>query len=317
MYRLIRYYNQNRKKIWTIIAIVVFAIIIIHILDDIAKEQKSPNIEGYNTTEQTSVQSNYNYSIMSDKQISSSKSAINNKLIEQFIQYCNNGEVENAYNLLTNECKERLYPTLQDFINIYHSQVFKTTKTYSIQSWYSEDVNTYKIRILNDMLSTGTYDNSEIIEDYYTIIESEQGSKLNINGYIGRIEINKFKKYANIAIALLSKDVYMDYEIYKIKIQNGSDKNIMIDSKERTTTSYLTGENGTMFSAYMFELANQDLIIEKESDSVIEIKFNKMYNPEVQVRSITFSDIVMDYQQYQNTENKNEYTNRINITIDI
>ena len=39
MYRLFRFYNQNRKIIWTIIGSIVFGFLIIQLLNNIAKVQ--------------------------------------------------------------------------------------------------------------------------------------------------------------------------------------------------------------------------------------------------------------------------------------
>ena len=318
MYNLIRYYNQNRKKIWIAIAIVVFAIIIIQILNNIAKESRQVSLTNSNKVKQTSRQDNYNYSVMTEKKVDSSTSTTNNKLVDQFFEYCNNGNIEGAYNLLTDKCKELVYPTLEEFVNYYHSQIFKTTKTYSMQSWYTDDTsNTYKVRILDDMLATGTYNNSEVIEEYFTIVQENNEAKLNIKGYVDSLDINKNKQTAGISITLLNKDAYIDYEIYTIKIENNTDKIIMLDSKEKSSTSFVKGENNAEFSAFMYELADEDLILEASQNKTIKIKYNKMYNPEVKIVSITFSDIINDYNEYKNTERKKDYINRTNVTIDM
>ena len=39
MYKLLRFYNQNRKKLWFIVAIIVFVLIIIQLLNNVAKQQ--------------------------------------------------------------------------------------------------------------------------------------------------------------------------------------------------------------------------------------------------------------------------------------
>lgn len=41
MYKLLRFYNQNRKKLWFIVAIVSFCIVIIQLLNNVAKQSKS------------------------------------------------------------------------------------------------------------------------------------------------------------------------------------------------------------------------------------------------------------------------------------
>lgn len=318
MYNLIRYYNQNRKKIWIAIAIVVFAIIIIQVLNNMVKNSTKVSTSTSSASKQTSRQDNYNYSVMTEKEVDSSTTKINNKIVDQFFEYCNSGNIEQAYNLLTDKCKELLYPTLQDFANDYYSQIFKVSKTYSMQNWYTEDnSNTYKLRILDDMLATGTYNNSEVIEEYYTIVNDNNETKLNIKGYVASKEFDNTNQTEGTTITILNKDAYIDYEIYTIKIQNNTEKAIMLDSKEKSTTSYVKGDNSTEFSAFMYELADEDLILEKGETTTVKIKYNKMYNPEVEITSITFSDIIKDYEEYKNTENKKNYESRMSVTIDI
>ena len=314
MYRLIRYYNQNRKKVWIAIAIIVFGIILLQVLNNLAKEQRNSNTN-YNATNQTSIQDNYNYSIMSEKKVSKTTSSVNNKIVEQFFEYCNNGDIQNAYSLLSNDCKEVLYPSIDIFTNNYYKQVFKTAKTYTIQSWYSDKVDTYKVRILEDMLSTGVYNNSEIIEDYYTIIDSDDGIKLNINGYVNREEINKENSENGVNIKIISKDSYMDYEVYNIEIKNNTENDILLDTRKNSNTTYATGENSTKYTSFIYELAEDELIVKSQKTKKLSIKFNKMYNPEREIGAITFSDIILNYEQYKTINNN--YINKQIIKIDM
>ena len=103
MYRLIRYYNQNRKKILWIILIIVFIIAIIQILNFFAKKNN-----GSNNSKKESVVSNITYSnaVTSNKssvtgsEISQDKLKKDTDIIDTFFNYCNEGDVEDAYELL-------------------------------------------------------------------------------------------------------------------------------------------------------------------------------------------------------------------------
>jgi len=75
-------------------------------------------------------------------------------LISSFISYANNGRIEEAYNLLSEESKEINFPTVQAFANNYHSRIFSEYRLYDIQMWIMDVGTTYRVRFLPDILSS-------------------------------------------------------------------------------------------------------------------------------------------------------------------
>ena len=53
------------------------------------------------------------------------------------------------------------------------------------------------------------------IIDYYTIVGSDQDSKLNINRFIRKKTINKANVSEGVVISVIDKTVFYDYEVYK------------------------------------------------------------------------------------------------------
>ncbi len=95
--------------------------------------------------------------------------------IKKFINYCNSGETEKAYDMLTNKCKEDIYPSLQDFIDYYYLRKFNIPKNYTITKYNSY---IYKVELKESCVSTGKIE-AESIQDFIII----QDNKLNINVY--------------------------------------------------------------------------------------------------------------------------------------
>lgn len=304
MNRLIRYYNQNRKKVWITIGIVLLAIIVIQLLNYFAKTNKKNTQSNKQNTVIASVAQEKGYAIMSDTQVDTSKNKTNNQIIEQFILHCNNGNVNEAYDLLTDECKEVMYPNLNMFIENYYQKVFKGKRTYDAQSWMVDrESTTYKVRIMEDMLDTGNYKESGVIEDYYTI----KDNKININKYIGREQIGKTRNQEEVTITIVSKDMYVDYEIYHITANNKRKTSIALDSKETTSGTYLIGnKKRTTYSSLIHEIDLSELLVKPSEEKELKIKFNKMYDPEISINSINFMDMLLDYGQ--NTQKKSEMT---------
>lgn len=311
MNRIIRWYNKNRKIFWLTIVVVIIVISVPRALNEYAKSKKDVSSSVNNTT----IYSNKNYSIISEKNIEEEKNTKNTTLIDEFIKYCNNGNIKEAYEILSNECKELLYPTLNDFKDKYYNNIFQNKKSYDVQAWFSSgSYYTYKINLKEDILSTGNVDLSSM-EDYYTIVYENNNYKLNINSYIGNVEINKSDETDEVKISVLSKDIFMDYEIYNINVENRTGKSVLLDSLENTNNMYLEDSGELRYDAYSHELVVEELRVRAVKD--ISIKFNKKYTTEREIEKIVFSDIILDYDTYTTYNNKPDYKDRIKMEIEL
>lgn len=308
--RLIRYINQNRKKIILIIGIIAGIIIVIQLLNAFAGKQleKNSKADNTNTTSQNIYQPNK--TVLTNTTVEETQAKENTEIIEEFVQYCNNGEIQKAYDLLTDECKEIFYPTIDRFSSNYYKKIFNNKKIYNIQSWMSgNDCYTYKIKYLDNILSTGEYSSSDTLEDYITIIKKDNEIKLNINYYVKRQEINKSKEKDGVVINVIQKDIYMEYEQYTIKVTNNTDEGILLDSLETVNGIKLLGKNDVEYQAFTNELSNYDVKIPSKNTKAVNLKFSKEYNPQREVASIIFSNIILNAKDYKEKNN-----NEINVT---
>lgn len=285
---IVRWYNQNRKIIWVAILTVVAVIGLIQTLNSYYKNKaKDEN----SSTNSTTVYDTPNYSVITREQIDEKTSEKSIDLIGEFFNLCNNGQIEKAYNLISTECKEELYPTLGDFETYYYNKIFTEQKSYDSVLWInSAGRNTYKIEIMADLLATGQKENMPI-EDFYTIIYENGEYKLNISNYIGKKEINTSKKQNNIEINILDKRMYIDYEIYDIQIQNNTGNRLIFNTKEHSNSIYLQDENELKYIAFLNEIPNSELEIINGITKILEIKFNRGYKPTINIEKIVFGDI--------------------------
>lgn len=295
MNKLTRFYNKNRKIIWSALFILVIIISVPKALDNYVIKQKELNQSSSNENI-TTTSGNKDYSIISGETVKKETNIQNNIIISNYIDYCNNKKVEEAYSLLSNNCKEKLYPSMQDFYNDYYNNVFSDKKIYDIQAWYTNNnCYTYKVDFKEDILSTGNTDVSSM-EDYYTIVIENGENKLNINSYVQTEEINKQNEINEVKVTLLSKDIYMDYEIYNLVVETKTEKPIYLDSLENTNTMYLTDSEGLHYYAYNHELVKEELRVRGIKN--VKIKFNKKYTTKRQLTSIMFSDIIPNSDNY-------------------
>lgn len=309
----------NRYKILGVIVVIILLFGIIQIMNQYAKQQLQKS-ETQNNTITNEINNNKQETpVIIGKEVSPENQQINHTIINQFISHCNNQKIEEAYNLLTEECKEQIFSNnIQNFQKDYVDLIFKTKKTYTLKNWISKQYDTYKIRIIEDILQTG--DASSIqnaIEDYYTIIYKNNEYRLNIKGYIKREDINQQIQKNDIKITVLSKDVYTDYEKYNFKIENDTNNTVCIDTKKNGNTMYLLGENDRKYNSYYYELEDARLLINKGNIKTLSIKYNKIYSNQIRMTKIIFEDIILNYEEYKNIGNKEQYQNKLKIEIEI
>ena len=301
MNKISRFYNKNRKIIWISVFVIVFAISIPRALNNYAIKQNEQKRSSSNVNI-TTTSGNKDNPVISGgtPQIETTKQ--NKTVIDSFIEYCNNGSVDEAYKLLSNNCKEKLYPTIDEFKERYFDNIFKNKKIYDAQAWYnSNGCYTYKINLSEDILATGNANGSSI-EEYYTIVNENGENKLNINGFINSEEINKKNENDNLEIAILSKDIYMDYEIYNLNVKNKTRNALVLDGLKDTNTMFLLDNNGLHYYAYNHELVKEELRV--RSSKNISIKFNKKYTTKSKMTKISFTDIILNYDNNETEANK-------------
>lgn len=173
MNNIIRFWNQNRKKIIIGIIAIVFLILLTQTLNEVAKQQKENRAN--QVKENKTIPNLPTQSIITGEKIDVSTTENNMEIIEKFVKYCNAGKIEEAYELLTQDCKEEQFPTLEDFKNNYYKLIFTEKKLYEAKNYRNFSGSyTYEVKFYNDVLSQGKVSTTEIYTDYITIITKEK-----------------------------------------------------------------------------------------------------------------------------------------------
>lgn len=299
MFRKLRqYYYNNKNMIWIVIGMAIFIIVIIQLLNYIVKNRNEEILSNTNANA-NNIASNETYlpsttsSIISDSNVSEKDLKEDSDIIEEFVNYGNSNDVEGAYNLLSQDCKDEMFSTLDRFYNNYFQGVFSEKRAYDLETWDSTgNRTTYRIKYLNNVMATGTI-NEEFIEDYITVIEENNEKKLNINQFINKVDLDKKASKDGLDVSVTGKYYYYDYEIFEITFQNNSEQTVVLDSKEDTETVYVKDSNNVRYSWFGNEIANEYLTINPGESRTLKIKFNKMYNRERQDETINFTDLLI------------------------
>lgn len=299
---IIRYYNQNKKSLWIICAVIVIIIMAVQmtvfVSNQSAEEErkqankgKTPSVEEYKDNPDISVE-------IKDEEVKDEKSLI----IDQFIRYCNSGKVQEAYNLLSTSCKNNVYPTLEKFTKNYYDSIYTGTKLYSKESYV---LGTYKVKLYDDILSTGKTSGTNI-EDYFTIVTENGETKLNISRFVKEEEPGIVAEGNNLKVEVKKKIVYKECTEYVLDIKNLTDKDIMLDSLNNPKSVYLT--NGSVnYYAALNENTINDLTLYSNVVKQIRIKFQIEYNGTSNPDKMIFSNIVLDKNLYDSTEMKSSF----------
>lgn len=303
MNKLIRFYNQNRALVISIIFCIVLILIIIQVLNSFVKEGIEENknrtiIENEESTkDNTDEIKASNVSAITGEEVKNNES--NLELIKEFVENCNNGKIENAYNLLSADCKALLYPTLERFKIDYIDRIFYMNRIYSLENWYTTSAfDTYYIKYTEDVLATGNTNSRDNYNEYITIINYTNGKYINVGNYVGTQRINMSKEENGIKVQVNKMHMYIDYTILDITVDNSTLNTLCIDTKEKLNTTFIYDRNDVRYTAFLNEIADVELQIKGKQNKNLEIKFNKRYNPESRdIIGFTLKDIVLNYGQ--------------------
>ena len=299
--QIAEWYIRNKEKIISVaifFGLIAIVSIIVGILSRINRNEETGNIEEGIFKEQeqvanfTDIYVESGESVITGDDITETQKTMLN-YVNDFVNLCNSQKVEDAYNLLSDDCKEELYTSIDLFRDNYYNVIFNQKRNISVELWID---NTYKVTFEPDSLSTGIYSTENTVQDYISVVNNGNDEiKLNINGYIGRGEINKEKETNSLSLTVLRKDTYMEYEKYTYRIKNNTNNTILLDDKNSTNNTYLEDERGHKYTAYLHELNPAELTITPGETKEVTIKYYNRFSSEKNIRSVVFNEVILNY----------------------
>ena len=291
--KLIRFYNRNVKKIWTVIIVLVFLFSVRNILNDFYKNRNAEIAKrNQNKVVKQDNYEKHSESLVSGKKVSENYQDKFGKLIDEFLKHCINHEPESAYTLLSNDCKSVFYQTEEIFQKKYYEKRFKGDKKYNFQSWTSDNEYVYLVKVFDNMLTTGKSSEKGYIEDYITVVKEGEEYRLNVNAFINKkIRDKKVSISEGISIKVKNSFIFMDYEIAEFEIINKSNNELVVDSKERTDSIYLLDDTNIKFEALTYENEESEFKVYPNEKKKIKIKYTNPYRDNKSVKKFIFDDV--------------------------
>ena len=209
------------------------------------------------------------------------------EVIAQYIEYCNQKQYQEAYSMIKPECREFVYPTLEDFKS-YVDYVFKTPKIYNIQNYSNKNGKYfYRVRILDDILATGLTDTDtvEYFEDKY------------------------------MKVVVIRKLTTFEEEIYTLEITNRTNNVLVISDdtyEPEITLSIKDGETN------MTEEGDYTIILQPNVKRTYEITFTNFYDEGKEGQKINFKKVRI-LQEYldENIGNEENIIESYNASINV
>ena len=211
-----------------------------------------------------------------------------NTLINNFIEYCNKKEYENAYNLLNSGFKER-YCNNIDVFKKYVDNNFKTKKIYNIQN-FSNVNNTYiyNVRILDDILADGTTNGYEYKEEKFAIREENGILKIALNGYCWMEDLNIIAEDEYVKIKIVKKEVLYDKVTYTVEFKNKSNYYIVFADDTEEDEIVLQIPAGTR---NIKNMQDSNLVVLPNETETKELTFSKRVYDKQEETNIIFDAI--------------------------
>lgn len=294
------FYHRNKVEVWTVVGIIIFVYVIIRIINYNIGKNKEQEIEEANTIDNNiatverntdTYLSSSNSTIMSNANTSEEQAKNDKKVIDKFIEYCNNGDVESAYNMLSQDCKDKEFPDIDNFNERYLKEIFNESKSYDVKAWETDGENVvYSVKYYPNIMTTGKM-NETYTEEYMTVVGNSDERKLNIKYFIGKKEINKTTNQDDIEINVTNKYEYYDYEQYDITVKNNGQSEITLDTKNETKSVYVVDDNGTTYTWFGSEIPTEHLTLQPGEERTYRIKFNELYISHKEDTKICFTDV--------------------------
>lgn len=227
-----------------------------------------------------------------------------NETIDTYFNYCNNKQYEEAYQMVSDDCKRIYFPTLEDFKK-YVDIVFDENKIYYLQNFSNYNgTYIYRMRIMEDLMATGltNKDNLYFYEEKIALKEEDDKISLSLRQYITSENIEEIYEDDYVKITVKSKDVFYEQEIYNIEVKNKTSKTVVLaDTQESNEIILQVGSEmrGT-------DVDNLYVVIYPEETQEYSLAFTKFYDEENLPAGLIFNAVRI-LNQYSGFEELKDY----------
>ena len=195
---------------------------------------------------------------------------------------------------------------IEDFKE-YVDNIFAAKKIYNIQNFSNID-NTYiyRVRLLEDILASGTTDDYKYSEEKYVVKEENGILKISLDGYCGEKEMDIDVEDDYMQIKILKKDMRYDTSSYTIQIKNKTRNYIVLADSTTNNEIGLKLPNEVRYAKFM---ENSNFAILPNSTETVVITFEEYFDDYQEPTNLMLNSIriLPEYTGWEeNAEKENE-----------
>lgn len=214
-------------------------------------------------------------------------------LIKKYVDYCNDGNFQAAYDLLSDDCKKYAFNnSIDNFMKHVYSKM-PTPKHYAIQSYSNinfdrNKIYIYEIKYTDDLLATGltntTYTFTSEKMSFYR--DEEDNLKMNVGDYIISNDIKSISENEYLKIDVMNRKVNYKTETYEVKFTNRSNYNIVISDSAENQEILLTLPKETRDRTIL-----GNVVLKPQEVQTYTFEFPKFVDDGDETQSLLFSSI--------------------------
>ncbi len=223
-----------------------------------------------------------------------------NQTVEKYFNYCNTKNYEQAYNILTDQCKEYLYDNDLLLFQEYVDSIFTQNKIYNLQNYSNiDDIYVYDLVILDDIESTGTTEGYEPYKEKIALRKEGNEFRISNQGYIESKTYTKFAEDENLKVTIKSKDISYSREGYNVTLTNKTDKYLVLS--DNTLRKEITLNLGDQKRG-VINYANTSLVLSPGETRDEVFIFDKFYDDQKDPTEICIEDVRILDEYFENDE---------------
>lgn len=236
-----------------------------------------------------------------------------NTVLESFLNYCKSKDYENAFHMISEDCKNYLYNNDIEYFKKYVDSVYTTFNNYSYTQNYSniDDVYIYDVTTLNsDILATGTTGGYNTFKDKISIVTENGEKKIANQGYVKKIDVSKEIEDNYIKVKINSKDCSYNQVTYNLEVSNKTDNTIVIADNQANQEITLNIDGEYLRVENIMTLSG---VVRPGQTVELLLVFNKFFDSNREESQINFNYIrvMPEYNSEMSLEEQREKANRI------
>lgn len=173
-----------------------------------------------------------NVSVMDDSSSAPSKvQTTAETMIEKYVEYCNDGNYQKAFNMLSEDCQKYAFnDSVEDFADHVLIKML-TPKKYSIQNYSNyKGYYIYEVKYIDDILETGLT-NQEYNYSTEKIIftkNKDNSYDMSVGNFVSYDKINNVLENDYLKIDVIDRITRYSIETYSVKFTNRTDSTVVV-----------------------------------------------------------------------------------------